>query len=163
MSTTDAGEVVLPLVVFGVAVAVIVTTVLVRRSEARAADPGEVLRAAGPLGAWRADHGPAVDAWFEGCEERFAGDRGAVVEPMPWELEERFVAAARACPDESLGAALLEVQDAAQAALVAIVAGEERVADAQQQRYVDARTTAVERFLEAWAEVARGGRDLQST
>jgi hypothetical protein len=150
----DLAEVLPPVAVLVAALVVIVVTIVTARRAERPRDPAAVLRSSGPVGRWRADHGPDVDVWLAAYQQRFAGladvlaERTApdVPEPVAREVDDAFRRAAEACPDEDLQERLVDVQEAAQSALVAMVADRPEAAEHEQGRYLTARTAAIERL-----------------
>jgi hypothetical protein len=150
----DIAEVLLPVAVLVAAlVVIVVTTVTARRAE-RPRDPADLMRSSGPVGRWRADHGPDVDEWLAAYQQRFTrladvvSERTApdLPEPVAREVEDAFWRAAEACPDDDLQACLVDVQEAAQSALVAMVADRPEAAEHEQERYLAARDAALERL-----------------
>lgn len=149
-----ARELLAPLVVVLGAAQLVVVVLLVGRWTRRRADPVEVLRRSGPVGRWRVEHGPAVDAWLAAYRARFAGLAEALAgrealripDPVDRLVELAFEGALDASPDVVLAERLGEVQVAAQAALVATVAGRMEVAATEYERYLAARAGATDRL-----------------
>lgn len=153
LASLDWAGVAAPLAVTGVALVVIVVA-LVSGRRRKPADPVAVLRRQGPIGSWRADHGPAVDAWLDAYRERFAGLADAlagraplgVPDPVDRQLEVDMDAAVAASPDPVLAERLRAMQEAGQVALVATVAGRMASAEGAYEVYLAARGEALSRL-----------------